>query len=117
MFDYWLLIRHFFQVYVYFCFFERNVLYPLLFLSVLTEDSPRIAQKFGPLPGAFIVVVCGLKCLRCTYSDQSSQYLILTFTALFHTYDCNFIQQTFLVEYFLMSIVYYKVYELLLKVY
>lgn len=82
----------------------------------MTEDSPRMAQKFGTLAGSFMVVVCGLKCLRSSYSDQSSQYLILTFTALFHTYDCNFIQQTFLVEYFIMGIVYYKVYELLLKV-
>lgn len=75
-----------------------------------------VAQKFGPLAGSFLVVVCGLKCLRSCYSDQSSQYLILTFTALFHKYDNNFIKQSFLVEYFIISIVYYKTYELLLKV-
>lgn len=87
-----------------------------MFLSALTEDSPTVAQKFGPIAGSFLVVVCGLKCLRSCYSDQSSQYLILTFTALFHKYDNNFIQQSFLVEYFIVSIIYYKTYELLLKV-
>lgn len=87
-----------------------------MFLSALTDDSPVLAQMYGPLPAAFLVVVCGLKCLRSCYSDQSSQYLILTFTALFHQYDYNFIRQTFLVEYFIISIVYYKIYELLLKV-
>lgn len=101
---------------MYFCFFERNILYPLLFLSVLTEDSPKISAKHGILSGSVIIVVCGLKCLRSSYSDQSSQYLILIFTALFFKYDYNFIQETFLVEYFFMSIVFHKFYELLLKV-
>lgn len=104
------------QVYVYFCFLEKNIIYPLLFLSALTEDSPEIVQKFGFVLGSFLVVICGLKCLRICYSDQSSQYLILTFTALFHKYDDNFIQYTFLIEYAIMSIIYYKTYELLLKV-
>ncbi|KAJ8972889.1 hypothetical protein NQ317_008510 [Molorchus minor] len=93
-------IMWFESVYLCFCFFERNILYPLLFLSVLTEDSPKISAKYGAPYGSFIVVICGLKCLRSSYSDQSSQYLILVFTALFFKYDYNFIQETFLVEYF-----------------
>jgi hypothetical protein len=104
------------KVYVLLCFVERNILYPLLFLSVLTEDSPKVAKNFGPVLGSFVVVICGLKCLRSSYSNQSSQYLILTFTALFFRYDYSLLQQTFLVEYFFMSIIFHKVYELLLKV-
>lgn len=50
------------KTYVYACFFERNVLYPLLFLSALTADASVITQKFGGVLGAVIVVVCGLKC-------------------------------------------------------
>ncbi|CAH0560950.1 unnamed protein product [Brassicogethes aeneus] len=102
--------------YVYLCFIERNIIYPLLFISALTEDSPKMAKQYGLLLGSLITVVCGLKCLRQSYSDQSSQYLILTFTALFFKYDYNYLQMTFLFEYFLMSIVFHKLHELLLKV-
>ncbi|XP_063915633.1 pecanex-like protein 1 isoform X1 [Zophobas morio] len=109
-------IMWFEKMYIYLCFVERNILYPLLFLSVLTEDSPNVAKKFGKLEGSFIVVVCGLKCLRGSYSNQGFQYLIVTFTALFFRYDYGFLQQTFLVEYFFMSIIFHKFYELLLKV-
>lgn len=109
-------IMWFEKIYIYLCFVERNILYPLLFLSVLTEDSPKVVETFGPLLGSFVVVICGLKCLRSSYSNQSSQYLILTFTALFFWYDYSFLPQTFLVEYFFMSIIFHKIYELLLKV-
>lgn len=109
-------IMWFERIYIYLCFVERNILYPLLFLSVLTEDSPKVVMKFGALAGSFIVVVCGLKCLRSSYSNQSCQYLILTFTVLFFRYDYTLWQQGFLVDYFLMSVIFHKVYELLLKV-
>lgn len=109
-------IMWFERVFVYLCFIERNILYPLLFLAALTEEAPKVAEKFGTLLGALIVVVCGLKCLRNSYSDQGSQYLILTFTALFSKYDYSIFQESFLVDYFLMGIIYSKTYELLLKV-
>lgn len=50
------------KTYVCMCFFEKNILYPLLFLSALTENSTVIAQKFGVAFGAAIIVICGLKC-------------------------------------------------------
>lgn len=49
------------SMYVCLCFVERNVLYPLMFVSALTSDSMIIVQKFGIPLGACIVVVCGLK--------------------------------------------------------
>ncbi|CAG9819558.1 unnamed protein product [Phaedon cochleariae] len=109
-------IMWFEALYVYFCFMERNVFYPLLFLSVLTEDSPHLADKYGPLLGGLFAAVCGFKCLRSAYSDQSVQYLVLTFTALCFKYDCRAGMECFLVGYFIMSIVYQKVNELLLKI-
>lgn len=105
-----------FQVYIYLCFFERNILYPLLFLSAITEDSPKIAEQYGALAGSFIVVICGLKCLRSSYSDQSSQYLILVFSVLFFKYDYKFRREPFFMQYFFVSIIFHKFYELLLKV-
>lgn len=54
-------IMWFENVYVCFCFFERNVLLPLVFISALTSDSASIAQKFGVPIGSIIIVLCGLK--------------------------------------------------------
>lgn len=104
------------SMYVYLCFLERNVLYPVLFLSALTGDSPRIVQKFGPLLGSAIIVVCGLKGLRNAYSDTASQFMVVIFTVLFFQIDAQSASETFLVDFFLMSILYRKISEFLLKV-
>ncbi|KAL3266292.1 hypothetical protein HHI36_010472 [Cryptolaemus montrouzieri] len=109
-------IMWFERVYVYLCFIERNIIYPLLFVAALTEDGPKIAEKMGPLAASFIISICGLKCLRCSYSNQNSQYLILIFTALVFKFDYKDYLNNFLISYFFMSIVYNKVHELLLKV-
>nr|XP_022912748.1 pecanex-like protein 1 isoform X1 [Onthophagus taurus] len=102
-------------VYVYLCFFERNILYPIMFLSVLTEEAPILVTKFEIIQGTFIMVICGLKCLRSTYSNQHFQYLILTFSALLFKYHYGVFQHSFLINFFLMSVVFQKTYELLLK--
>jgi hypothetical protein len=54
--------------------------------------------------------------LRSAYSDQSSQYLVLIFTVLFFRLDFKLASETFLIDYFLVSIIFKKVCELLLKV-
>ncbi|KRT83588.1 hypothetical protein AMK59_4439 [Oryctes borbonicus] len=104
------------MVYVYLCFFERNILYPLLFIAELTEESPKLAQKLGLTIASVVIVVCGMKCLRSSYSNQSCQYLVLIFTALFYKYDYGVLQESFLVDYFLMSVVFEKTCEFLLKI-
>ncbi|KAK9870316.1 hypothetical protein WA026_006402 [Henosepilachna vigintioctopunctata] len=109
-------IMWFERVCLYLSFIERNIIYPLLFITALTEDGPKIAVKMGPLCASFIVVVCGLKCLRSSYSNQNSQYLILIFTSLVYKFDYKDYLDNFLISYFFMSILYQKVSELLLKV-
>ena len=37
------------KLYVWLCFIERHVLYPLVFVSGLTTSGPAIAKKFTPL--------------------------------------------------------------------
>ncbi|XP_050297941.1 pecanex-like protein 1 isoform X2 [Anthonomus grandis grandis] len=103
-------------LYVYLCFFERNILYPLLTLAVLTEDSLKNADRYGTLAAAFIASICGMKLLRNNYSDQNCQYLIVVFTALVSKFDFRHLEETFLVTYFFVSIAYYKVFEFLLKI-
>ncbi|XP_058445647.1 protein pecanex isoform X2 [Malaya genurostris] len=108
-------IMWFETMYVGLCFFERNILYPLIFLSALTADSGAIAQKFGLTMGTTLVVVSGLKCVRNAYSDVGSQYIILIFTVLFFRIDYKLSSETFLIDYFFVSILYRKVSEFLLK--
>uniref|UniRef100_A0A182PA91 Pecanex-like protein n=1 Tax=Anopheles epiroticus TaxID=199890 RepID=A0A182PA91_9DIPT len=55
-------IMWFETMYVVLCFFERNILYPLIFVSALTADSAQIAEKFGLTFGSMLIVMCSLKC-------------------------------------------------------
>lgn len=104
------------KAYVFLCFFERNVLYPAVILSAVTVDAPDIIKKAGLGNGAVIIAVCALKCLRSCYSDTSFQYLILVFAVLFFRWDFVSASETFLVDFFVMSIIFSKSYEFLLKV-
>ncbi|XP_046982219.1 pecanex-like protein 1 [Schistocerca americana] len=104
------------KTYVYLCFLERNVLYPVLVVSALTADAPRLADNAGAGWGALLAAVCGLKCLRCAFSDTGNQYLVLAFAVLLFQIDFAAASQTFIVDYFFVGIVFSKVYEFLLKV-
>ncbi|XP_058056159.1 protein pecanex [Anopheles bellator] len=108
-------IMWFETMYVLLCFFERNILYPLIFVSALTADSALIVEKFGLTLGTMLIVVCSLKCVRNSYSDVGSQYIILIFTVLFFRLDYKLSSETFLLDYFLISILYRKISEFLLK--
>ncbi|XP_071479063.1 pecanex-like protein 1 [Diadema antillarum] len=108
------------KLYVWLCFAERHILYPLVFISGLTTSGPRIAEEFTPFGGAVLISVCGLKLLRGAFADTARQYPILAFTALFFKYDFNFGSTTYLtdyfvIHYFIMSILLSKIYEWLLK--
>jgi len=98
------------------CFLERNVLYPVLVVSVLTSDAPRIAAKYGPMAASLIVTVTGMKIMRSAFSQPSHQYLIVGFAALLLQIDYHAISETFLVDYFVLSILFVKTHEFLLKV-
>ncbi|XP_031624391.1 protein pecanex isoform X2 [Contarinia nasturtii] len=103
------------KLFVYLTFVEKNILLPLIFISALTSDSMRIVQKFGVSIGSAIVVLCGLKSVRNSYSDPSSQYIIILFTVLFFGKDFSSASETFLIDYFVVSIVFKKTCEFLLK--
>lgn len=48
--------------YIILSFFEKNILYPLIFLSTLTADSGKITKKYGNHFGTALVIIAGLKC-------------------------------------------------------
>ncbi|XP_067635802.1 protein pecanex isoform X2 [Eurosta solidaginis] len=103
------------KVYIYLCMLERNVMFPLLVISAVTADALIIADKFGVPWGTLIVAMCSLKLIRNAYSDPTNQYLIMMFTVLFFRYDFAFASETFLVDYFFMSLAFRKCCDFLLK--
>ncbi|XP_055329491.1 pecanex-like protein 1 isoform X2 [Paramacrobiotus metropolitanus] len=94
---------------------ERNVLYPCILLGVLTNQTVTVSNKFGPYLASVLVTICGLKYLRLAYGDAENQYLILAFTSLFFRFDAAHRSETFLLDYFVVSFLYYKLSEWLLK--
>ncbi|XP_076061039.1 pecanex isoform X2 [Oratosquilla oratoria] len=109
-------IMWFEKLYVWLCIIEKNIVYPILFLCALTKDPPKLVTTFGTSVGTLMTVVCGLKCFRSVYSQPQHQYLILAFTKLFFKWDMRNLSQTFIVDYFFMSIIFSKVFEFVLKV-
>ncbi|XP_069973130.1 pecanex-like protein 1 isoform X2 [Penaeus vannamei] len=108
-------IMWFEKVYVWLCIIEKNIVYPVLFLCALTKDAPTLIENHGLNIGTLMTVICGVKCLRSVYSQPESQYLILAFAKLFFECDFKDKSQTFLVDYFIMGIIFSRVYEFLLK--
>lgn len=105
-----------FQLYVWLCTLEANIVYPVLMLARLSSDSAVLSEMFGPALASLIITVTSLKLLRSAFSQPDDQYLIYTFTILFFKFDYPKISQTFLIDYFITAIIYNKTYEFLLKV-
>ncbi|XP_066281752.1 pecanex-like protein 1 isoform X2 [Branchiostoma lanceolatum] len=103
------------KLYVWMRFVERNIVYPLLFLSTLTKDAPEVVANFGPYLGSAVVSLCGLKLLRGSFSNTLHQHVILIFTYFFFRYDFPHSSETFLIDYYCMSILFSKLYDFLLK--
>jgi hypothetical protein len=105
------------KIFVWMSFFERNIIYPLLFISALTEHSAKLVaeERFGVAFGSLIIVITGMKALRSSFSDPGKHYLMLFFTILFFEFDWNGMSETFLVDFFFMTIAFHKMYELWLK--
>ncbi|XP_074596027.1 pecanex [Brevipalpus obovatus] len=95
---------------------EKNAIYPLVFLSALTKDTPDIVNRFGIYTGTLIVVICAFKSIRATFNDSSHNHMILLFTFLLFEYDLSYFREPFLINYAVFSTIYHKVVELLLKI-
>ncbi|XP_072032529.1 pecanex-like protein 1 isoform X2 [Amphiura filiformis] len=118
-------IMWFEKVYVRVSFLERNILFPLVFISGLTTSAPAIANDFGALGGAVIVTICGIKLLRSAFSETGRQFPILVFTVLYFLFDAQsedvsedempMLLRYFVIYYFIMSVLLTKLYEWLLK--
>ena len=58
---------------------------------------------------ALFISVAGLKLLRSSFSTPSQQYVTLCFTTLFFQFDYPHFSETFLIDYYFMTILFSKV--------
>jgi len=59
--------------------------------------------------GPAVICIMGLKLLRSAFSDPSRQHIVLLWTVLFFHFDYSHSSETFVVDYFFMSIFISKV--------
>lgn len=108
-------IMWFEKMYVWLSIGEKNILYPMVCMSAMTYHADEIVEKFGPLFGAFLITITSLKLLRSCFTNAPRQHIILIWTVLFFNFDYDGYSETFLVDYFVMSIFVDKMLELFLK--
>ncbi|XP_010772574.1 pecanex-like protein 1, partial [Notothenia coriiceps] len=105
------------KLHVWLLFLEKNVLYPLIILNELSGSARELAspKRLDTEVGALMITVAGLKLLRSSYSSPTYQYITILFTVLFFTFDCRHLSETLLLDLFVMSIVFSKMWELFYK--
>ncbi|XP_035387373.1 pecanex-like protein 1 [Electrophorus electricus] len=105
------------RVHVWLLFVEKNVLYPLVVLNVMSGSAQELAssKKLNAEIAALLIAVAGLKLLRSSFSSPTYQYVTVLFTVLFFTFDYRQLSETLLLDLFVTSIVFSKLWELLYK--
>uniref|UniRef100_A0A8C9Y2Q1 Pecanex-like protein n=1 Tax=Sander lucioperca TaxID=283035 RepID=A0A8C9Y2Q1_SANLU len=101
------------RLYVGLLCFEKYVVFPAIVLSALTNDGFALSHRKNC--DVLLTTVAGLKLLRSSFCDPSFQFLTLLFTLVFFHFDCPHASESFLLDFFIMSIVFHKMRELLLK--
>ncbi|KAI5107823.1 pecanex-like protein 2 isoform X1, partial [Silurus meridionalis] len=105
------------RLYIGLLSFEKYVVYPAIVLSALTNDGFALShrKKLGIHCDVLLMTVAGMKLLRSSFCNPSYQFLTLIFTIVFFEFDCSGASETFLLNFFLMSIVFHKLWDLLHK--
>lgn len=97
---------------------EKYLIYPAVVLNALTVDAHAVVShpdKFCLYCRALLMTVAGLKLLRSAFCCPPQQYLTLAFTVLLFHFDYPRLSQGFLLDYFLMSLLCSKLWDLLYK--
>uniref|UniRef100_A0A8B9RMA9 Pecanex-like protein n=1 Tax=Astyanax mexicanus TaxID=7994 RepID=A0A8B9RMA9_ASTMX len=105
------------RLYVGLLSFEKYIVYPAIVLSALTNDGFALShrKKLGIHCDVLLMTVAGMKLLRTSFCNPSYQFLTLIFTIIFFEFDYSSASETFLLNFFLMSIVFHKLWDLLHK--
>uniref|UniRef100_A0A8C2STQ3 Pecanex-like protein n=1 Tax=Coturnix japonica TaxID=93934 RepID=A0A8C2STQ3_COTJA len=104
------------RLYVWLQCFEKYVLYPAIILNALTID---LAHNFSSCLSyscdIILITVAGMKLLRSSFCNPINQFVTLSFTVIFFQFDYRDISENFLLDFFMMSIVFHKLWDLLQK--
>ncbi|KAK1170562.1 pecanex-like protein 2 isoform X1 [Acipenser oxyrinchus oxyrinchus] len=97
--------------------FEKYVIYPAIILSAVTNDGFSLShrKRLGIHCDVLLMTVAGMKLLRSSFCNPSYQFVTLIFTIVFFEFDYSKISETFLLDFFIMSIVFHKLWDLLHK--
>uniref|UniRef100_A0A8C7U673 Pecanex-like protein n=1 Tax=Oncorhynchus mykiss TaxID=8022 RepID=A0A8C7U673_ONCMY len=101
------------RLYVGLLCFEKYVVYPAIILSALTNDGFSLSHRKNC--DVLLMTVAGMKLLRASFCNPSFQFVTLIFTIVFFEFDCSRASETFLLDFFIMSIVFHKLSDLLHK--
>ncbi|XP_051903089.1 pecanex-like protein 3 isoform X2 [Hippocampus zosterae] len=96
---------------------EKYFIYPAVVLNSLTTEARAVGQNHKELDiyRALFISVAGMKLLRSSFCAPSQQYVTLCFTTLFFHFDYPHFSETFLIDYYFMSILFSKMWDLLYK--
>uniref|UniRef100_A0A8V0Y0E8 Pecanex-like protein n=1 Tax=Gallus gallus TaxID=9031 RepID=A0A8V0Y0E8_CHICK len=105
------------RLYVWLQCFEKYFLYPAIILNALTIDAFSISKykKLGTHCDIILITVAGMKLLRSSFCNPINQFVTLSFTVIFFRFDYRDISENFLLDFFMMSIVFHKLWDLLQK--
>uniref|UniRef100_UPI00398F0BAF pecanex-like protein 2 n=1 Tax=Pristiophorus japonicus TaxID=55135 RepID=UPI00398F0BAF len=105
------------RLYVWLLCLEKYVIYPAVVLNALTNDAFSLSRhkKLGIHCDVLMMTVASMKLLRSSFCNLNYQYVTLSFTVLFFQFDYSSISETFLLDFFFMSIVFSKLWDLLHK--
>uniref|UniRef100_A0A672GCD2 Pecanex-like protein n=1 Tax=Salarias fasciatus TaxID=181472 RepID=A0A672GCD2_SALFA len=92
---------------------EKYFIYPAVVLNSLTTEARTVGQNHKDR--ALFISVAGMKLLRSSFCTPSQQYVTLCFTTLFFQFDYPHFSETFLIDYYFMSILFSKMWDLLYK--
>uniref|UniRef100_A0A8C2STF5 Pecanex-like protein n=1 Tax=Coturnix japonica TaxID=93934 RepID=A0A8C2STF5_COTJA len=101
------------RLYVWLQCFEKYVLYPAIILNALTIDAFSISKYKNC--DIILITVAGMKLLRSSFCNPINQFVTLSFTVIFFQFDYRDISENFLLDFFMMSIVFHKLWDLLQK--
>ncbi|NWX86251.1 PCX2 protein, partial [Nothoprocta pentlandii] len=94
------------RLYVWLQCFEKYILYPAIILNALTIDAFSISKykKLGAHCDIILITVAGMKLLRSSFCNPINQFVTLSFTVIFFQFDYKDISENFLMDFFMMSI-------------
>ncbi|XP_003797513.1 pecanex-like protein 2 [Otolemur garnettii] len=105
------------RLYVWLQCFEKYILYPAIILNALTIDAFSISnyRRLGTHWDIFLMIVAGMKLLRTSFCNPVHQFINLGFTVIFFHFDYKDISESFLLDFFVVSILFSKLGDLLHK--